>query len=152
MGIKGNYTSEENLHLTLAFIGEYHDPEYVMDVLEGLSFNSFLMELEGFGNFGDLYWVGIRDGDSLKKCAKRVRHLLADEGIPFDRKRFSPHITVLRKASYGHKPDFGLLHIPDEGMRVKAISLMRSDRGKHGMIYTEIGNISLDGDNIEKGL
>ena len=64
MGIKGNYTSEENLHLTLAFIGEYKDPRYVMDVLEGLSFNSFPMELEGFGNFGDLYWVGIKDGDS----------------------------------------------------------------------------------------
>ncbi len=152
IGIKGNYTSEENLHLTLAFIGEYKDPGYVMDVLEGLSFSSFLIELEGFGNFGDLYWVGIKNGDSLKRCAKQVRHLLADAGVPFDRKRFSPHITVLRKASYGNEPDFDLLHIPDEGMRVKSISLMRSDRGKNGMIYTEIGDISLEDDNVGNGL
>lgn len=142
IGLKGNYTSEENLHLTIAFIGDYNDPEYIMDVIEGLSFNSFSMELEGFGNFADLYWVGIKDNYSLKKCAKQVRHLLADAGIPFDCKRFSPHITVLRKASYAHSPDFGLLHIPDEGMRVKTISLMRSDRGKNGMIYNEIGNQS----------
>ena len=26
-GVRGNYTAEENLHLTLAFIGEYPDAE-----------------------------------------------------------------------------------------------------------------------------
>ena len=26
-GIEGNYTPEENMHLTLAFIGEYEDPD-----------------------------------------------------------------------------------------------------------------------------
>lgn len=25
-GVKGNYTTRENMHLTLAFIGEYGDP------------------------------------------------------------------------------------------------------------------------------
>ena len=30
-GVRGNYTKEENLHLTLAFIGEYPDPEAVLD-------------------------------------------------------------------------------------------------------------------------
>ena len=27
--VSGNYTKIENLHLTLAFIGEYDDPDYV---------------------------------------------------------------------------------------------------------------------------
>ena len=37
-GVRGNYTSEENLHLTLAFIGEYPDAESVMDSLAAVSF------------------------------------------------------------------------------------------------------------------
>ena len=43
-GVRGNYTSEENLHLTLAFIGEYPDAETVLDALasEPSSFDQFL--------------------------------------------------------------------------------------------------------------
>ena len=32
-GVRGNYSPEENLHLTLAFIGEYPDVGQVMDAL-----------------------------------------------------------------------------------------------------------------------
>ena len=66
---------------------------------------------------------------------------LSDAGIPFDRKRFSPHITVIRRASYGGKDKYPAVEIPAAGMTVERISLMRSDRGKHGMIYTELGCI-----------
>ena len=38
-------------------------------------------------------------------------------------------------------PDTFKIYVPDEGMKVERISLMRSDRGKNGMIYTEIGCI-----------
>ena len=40
-GIKGNFTKIENLHLTLAFIGEYPDPEYVLDAMRQISFQPF---------------------------------------------------------------------------------------------------------------
>ena len=32
-GLRGRYTKEENLQLTLAFIGEYDDPDKVLQVL-----------------------------------------------------------------------------------------------------------------------
>ena len=32
-GVRGNYTKIENLHLTLAFIGEYGDPDAVNEAL-----------------------------------------------------------------------------------------------------------------------
>ena len=140
-GMKGNYTKEENLHLTLAFIGEYKDPEAVMDALDGIDLEPFYIELEGFGNYGDLYWAGIKESTELKNTVKRIRHVLADNGIPFDKKKFSPHITVLRKASFTGNPDSFKIYVPDEKMKVDSISLMRSDRGKSGMIYTEIGII-----------
>ena len=33
-GVEGNYVPAENLHMTLAFIGEYDDPKKVKQVLE----------------------------------------------------------------------------------------------------------------------
>ena len=144
-GLKGNYTKDENLHLTLAFIGEYSNPDEVLDALETLDFESFFIELDGFGNFGDLYWAGIKENEELKKLVKRIRRVLSDNGIPFDRKRFSPHITVLRKASFAGNPDSFKIYVPDEAIKVERISLMRSDRGKNGMIYTEVGSVYSSG-------
>lgn len=136
-GVRGNYTLEENLHLTLAFIGEYPDAAPVMDALSAVSFAPFTLTLEGLGCFGDLWWAGLADCPALASAAGAVRRALAQRAIPFDRKRFSPHITLLRKAS-GKLPGIGLRPVT---MTVDTISLMRSDRGKHGMIYTELGAI-----------
>ncbi len=137
-GVRGNFTAEENLHLTLAFIGEYPDALPVLDALEGLSFSPFTLSPEGLGCFGDLWWAGMRASEALNALARGVRHALADAGIPFDRKRFSPHVTLLRRAS-GNMPG---LQIGSASMTVGAVSLMRSDQGRNGMIYTELGQIS----------
>ncbi len=37
-GIRGRYTDPFNLHLTLVFIGEYGNPDGVMDILEEIPF------------------------------------------------------------------------------------------------------------------
>ncbi len=134
-GVRGNYISEENMHLTLAFIGEYPDAEPVLEALSSVSFTAFDLTLEGMGCFGDLWWVGLQESAPLTSVVRRVRRVLAEEGIPFDRKRFSPHITLIRKAS----GKMAGIRIPPASMTVGAISLMRSDRGKSGMIYTELG-------------
>ena len=40
-GVEGNFTRMENLHLTLAFIGEYPDADSVTDALQGISLRCF---------------------------------------------------------------------------------------------------------------
>lgn len=40
-GVKGNYVPMQNLHLTLAFIGETKDPGAVKDALKKVSFKPF---------------------------------------------------------------------------------------------------------------
>ena len=137
--IGGNFTKLENLHLTLAFIGEYSDPDRAAEALGRVSFKPFRISLDGIGCFGNLWWAGIRDGGELQKCAAQVRHCLADARIPFDRKRFSPHITLIREAS---RPIKAGIIVPEAGMTVEKLSLMRSDRGKSGMIYTETASVS----------
>ena len=139
--VRGRYSPPENLHLTLAFIGEYGNPDEVMDALTGLPFEPFPLRLDGLGYYGDLYWAGIADNPPLTTFVKRLRHALANRKIPFDRKRFSPHITLVRKAEYYGETPLPPVHAPEGEMDVTAVLLMRSDRGKHGMIYTEIGRI-----------
>ena len=137
-GVRGNYTKIENLHLTLAFIGEYPDPDSILEVIRSVPFAPFPMRIEGFDSFGNLYWCGIGENDSLTAYVKRLRRALAERGVPFDRKKFSPHITLIRKAEYDHRRGFPGVTVPDVSMQVSGVSLMRSDRTKSGMVYTEV--------------
>lgn len=134
--VSGNYSPTENLHITLAFIGEYPDPDAVMDALETIDFKPFDITLDGFGNFGDLFWAGLASSEALSSLAKKIRHALADAGIPFDRKKFTPHITLVRKAKYNKFPK---LKTKQTSMKVTGVSLMRSDFGKSGVRYAEVG-------------
>lgn len=137
IGMQGRYTPAENMHLTLAFIGEYPNPQTVLDALENVSFKPFDISLDAAGNFGDLWWAGIKDSDPLTNLVKQVRHVLAEADIPFDKKRFKPHITLVRDARWDDH-QLECVYVEPTQMTVEHISLMRSDRGKHGMIYTEI--------------
>lgn len=142
--VRGHYTDCQNLHLTLAFIGEFGNPDLVLDAMEQIEFEPFPLTLSGYiGNFGDLLWASVEKNNSLEKVARHLRHVLADGNIPFDKKRFNPHITLLRKAVFSNDAAFSIsdVSIDKASMTVSSISLMRSDRGKHGMIYTEVGSI-----------
>ena len=99
-----------------------------------------VLTLNGYtGNFGDLLWAGAEPCPSLEKYVKQLRHVLAERGIPFDRTKFYPHITLLRNAASSQA--FSDIMIKKESMTVQRISLMRSDFGKHGAQYTEIGAV-----------
>ena len=136
--VSGNYTPDENMHLTLAFIGEYPDPDAVLSAMESARLRPAALTLEGIGAFGDLWWLGLRDDPGLAANVRALRHALADADIPFDRKRFTPHITLLRRAEPG---PYGIpaIRVPPLSSPICRVVLMRSDRGKRGMIYTEVG-------------
>ena len=78
---------------------------------------------------------------ALEALSQRVRRSLAEGGIPYDRKRFSPHVTLLRRAK-GVLPGIGPM---SASMTAEAFSLFRSDRGKKGMIYTELASFPAEG-------
>jgi len=139
-GIRGKDTVPDNMHLTLAFIGEYDDPAYVKDVVESVGVRPFEIKLRGVGAFRDLWWVGIENSAPLEAVARRLRRALAEADIPFDRKKFSPHITIIRRANgrLSEVPEEELASHFGTSMTVDHISLMRSDRGKQGMVYTEL--------------
>jgi 2'-5' RNA ligase len=140
-GVEGNYTGRENLHMTLAFIGEYDDPEQIVEIMQKVPLRSFSVKLSGYRPFKDMFFAEFEDNDNLKDYVKRLRKALLDEEIPFDRKKFLPHVTLVRKADCTK----GKALLPEfqdnESVRVHGISLMKSERGRHGMVYTEIGYV-----------
>ena len=82
-GVTGNYTKRENLHITLAFIGEYGNPEDVLDAMEQVDFRSIDISLDGVGSFGELFWVGLKDNLQLAGYVKKLRRTLAESDIPY---------------------------------------------------------------------
>ena len=143
LNFKGRYSSVENLHLTLAFIGEYQNPDDVINAMEKIQCKQFDISLSGYlGNFGNLIWAGMERTPELDSYAKKLRYTLADSNIPFDKKNFNPHITLLRHAQ--GQQAFSTITVKKESMTVQRISLMRSDFGKHGAVYTEIDSVQLD--------
>ena len=143
-GITGNYTNIQNLHLTLAFIGEYDDPKRVMDALNQVLFDPFTISLdEQIGNFGDILWVGTKKTPALMSLDLRIRKALDSYHISYDRKTFRPHITIVRKAkAYGKKGKYiSEKKIEKTSMTVEKFSLMESNRIDGKLVYTEIGSV-----------
>lgn len=144
IGVRGHFVPAENLHLTLAFIGEYGNPDIVMDAISAVSFTPFTIQLDGAGNFHDALWAGTAQNEELTHCVRRLRRALAEQNIPYDRKKISPHITLVRRADFPGNIESLLEELPTGTMKVTEIALMRSDRGKNGMIYTKIGSIEAE--------
>ena len=93
--VKGNYTPEENLHITLAFIGEYGDPDEILELMQKVSFKSFSITMDKVGCFDELWWTGLEESNELETLVKSIRHVLADAGIPYDKKKFKAHVSCL---------------------------------------------------------
>jgi len=133
--ISGNFTRYENLHLTLAFIGETTRVSDIRRVIDSIDVTRFKMTVGGFGNFGKLYWVGIKQNRELSKLAEQLKDRLCDEGFDIDRRKFKPHITVARELFT--EGDI-LVNVPEATMTVGRISLMKSERIGGKLVYTEV--------------
>ena len=133
-GVKGNYTPVQNMHVTLCFIGEVADSKPIEDALSEVKYKPFKLSFTELGNFNDLLYIGTRGGQGINNLASDIRKAFDSAGIDYDRKKFNPHITLVRKSS--GKP--GKIVIPNADMMVKRVSLMRSDHINGKMVYTEI--------------
>ena len=138
-GVEGNFTKPQNLHMTLAFIGEYGKPDDVLDVMEEVPFRYIPICFSDVYVHREMVLVSIAHNLGLESYVRRLRRSLAEKGIPFDRKKFHPHITLLRNAQSRY--DFKDIAVYKASMTVQKISLMRSDFGKHGAVYTKIGSV-----------
>lgn len=137
-GIAARYYEPSNLHMTLAFIGEW--PENISAILPRVE-QPFSVILSKTGVFpkARVLWAGAEHSQALDRLAQRVRENLAEQGIPFDPKPFVPHVTLGRKPFIPEGMDLAGIEIPSVAMPVTDVYLYRSEKGEKGMVYTVIG-------------
>ena len=137
LGVKGKYSSVQNLHLTLAFIGETKESRGVMEAMQSVDFKPFRLTLSGLGSFGDVLYAGVKGNQGLSRLAKDLRKALDEAGIGYDADEFKPHITLMRGVPAGTAARVSAA-APTGEMMVKKISLMKSQEKDGKMVYTEI--------------
>lgn len=138
---KVNWSTSANLHLTLAFIGEYDHPENVRAVLDDIRFAPFTIRTGKCGNFGSLWWVGLDGGNEAVALSNQIRSGLKTANIPFDPKPMKPHITLVRELYPAYPPR--VKPIPSE-TTVARVSLMKSERIAGKLTYTEVYGINAE--------
>jgi len=96
-GVRGRFSHRENLHLTLAFLGETPRLAQACRAVAGVEAPAFDLRLETFGLFrrqeGSILWAGLTPSAPLLALQRQVAgRLLKDEidrrlvdGDPFDR-------------------------------------------------------------------
>lgn len=136
-GLSGNFTRIENLHLTLAFIGESTKvrdlAEVISESVKGLE--PFEITLGGCGNFGQLYWAGLKKSRELEALVNGIRKRLSLKGFEVDSRPFKPHVTLVRQFVSEEKPSFA---VKETSMTVDRVYLMKSERIGGKLIYSEV--------------
>lgn len=99
---RGNFSRRDNLHVTLAFLGEVPRERLsaVIDAAKSVEFQPFDISVGGAGNFGSVVWLGVDGTESLRALAESVRSSCAARGVDYDKKAFTPHLTVCREAMF----------------------------------------------------
>ena len=95
----------QNLHLTLAFIGELALPRAreAAVALSGVSSEPFEWRIDHIGRFerARVLWAGGPPQPRLSQLAEQVRGELQALQIRFDSKPFAAHVTLLRDVPAG---------------------------------------------------
>ena len=137
--VAGRYLDPVYLHMTLAFVGEWSGE--ITPILPAVT-EPFPVVLSHLGLFPEakVLWAGVRPSPALNRLTESVRKTLAENGVPFDRKAFNPHITLVRKPSLPAGLVLPEMEIPSASMVVNEVCLYQSVHGENGMEYTVIGS------------
>jgi 2'-5' RNA ligase len=147
----GSFTRRENLHLTLAFIGQTERLDDVKRAVNSVTSPCFELMLEGSGVFrrdgGDVFWAGIRRSEALDKLYRTLNAALAEQGLPYEKREFCPHLTLGRQVVTGEGFSAGDFSRAIKPVTMKAvkISVMKSERIAGRLVYTEISSHALGG-------
>ena len=143
--LSGNFTRSENLHLTLAFLGETPEGKLplLFQIMDGMKFSPFEVSFNHTGCFThsrkELWWIGAGKNDACLQALRSIHgqllSRLLEAGFSVDERPFNPHITLGREIKHSQPIT---LDCPGIAAKVSRISLMRSERIKGVLTYTEL--------------
>ena len=141
---KGSFTRPENLHLTLAFLGETPEERLkeLHPIIREINSPSFCLAFNRTGYFThsqkELWWIGADSKDPdlprLNLVHEQLINHLEKESFPVDKRPFNAHITLGREIKHSKPIVLNFLEIQ---VMVDRISLVKSERIDGVLTYTE---------------
>lgn len=147
-GLPGaRWVPEDNLHLTLRFIGEVPEPSFddIAVALSAVKAAPFDLTVAGMGHFErkrrpTMVWAGIEPSPRLLDLHVRIESALRRAGVEGEERQFQPHITLARfDASASPERVAGFLQANSlfraPPFRVEHFTLFSSMLGRSGPTY-----------------
>ncbi|HEX8192811.1 MAG TPA: RNA 2',3'-cyclic phosphodiesterase [Allosphingosinicella sp.] len=148
-GVSGaRWQTDEQLHLTLRFIGEVdrHQASDIHAALGAIHHPPFETAVSGIGTFSrrgqpEVIWAGLAPHEPLAALHKKVDQALTRAGVEPDRRAFHPHITLARlKRTSGPVGNLigGAGGISSPPFTVETFALYESRLTPEGAVYSPI--------------
>lgn len=154
-GISGaRWQDDEQLHLTLRFIGEvdHHRAEDIAAALGALHGPAITARIAGVDLFEHqgrphMIWAGVEPQDAIAALHRKVDQLLARVGVGPETRAFVPHITLARlNRGSGPVAPFLALHsdLASAPFAFGHVTLYESEMGHGGSRYHPVARYPLD--------
>ena len=147
------WQDEEQLHLTLRFVGEVDRPiaDDLAGALGSVHAARFSARVNGVGRFeqrnSGALWAGVEPKEPLAALAAKVERACQSIGLAPERRAFHPHITLARWKGRRTREVEGFLErkrgITSEPFEVDAFTLFESRLSRHGAHYEEVASYGL---------
>lgn len=142
------WVGDEQLHLTLRFVGEVERPvaNDIAAALGHLRSSPFDLRVKGVGKFekrnGGALWAGVEPKQPVVALAGKVERALQQVGLEPEHRAFSPHITLARwNRRNSEAVDAFLRRNSDLGsdfFEIDRFILFESKLSRHGPHYEEV--------------
>ena len=153
-GVPGaRWQNDEQLHLTLSFVGEVDPPEAddIASALATIDGPRPTIALHGAGSFdhkGHVHslWAGIAPDAGLRQLHDRINHALLAAGARPEQRAFKPHITLARLGrDAGPVAPFlaGIAGLTSAPVTLDAFLLFESRLGHDGANYEAVARYPL---------
>ena len=147
------WQDEEQLHLTLRFVGEVERPvaDDLASALGGIRAQRFPLRINGVGRFeqrnSGALWAGVEPKGPLAALAAKVERVAQSVGLEPERRTFHPHITLARWKGRRTRELAGFLErkrgLVSKPWEVDAFILFESRLSRHGAHYEEVAAYAL---------
>ena len=142
---RGSFTREENLHLTLVFLGETAPDrlDAVKEAMDAVTSPPLSLNVRDVGMFssrdGAVLWRSL-DGPGLSELQQTLSEELEARGFPQEKRRFTPHLTIARHAVLRKGTELRALssELTSSDFTAKEITLFLSEQADGVRKYTPL--------------
>jgi len=152
-GADFRWQADEQLHLTLRFVGEVERPlaEDLAAALATIRALAFDLRIRGAGRFeqrnSGALWAGVEPKAPVAALAAKVERACQSVGLDPERRAFHPHITLARWKGRRSREVSDFLDrtrgLASESFTVDRFTLFESRLSRHGAHYEEVATYPL---------